>query len=99
MNPAIREASAMKFVKPLSDENIQALTEAYTYADQPGLRRRAHAILLSHKGYPINQISDILTIHRETVSLWLSKWDQDALSGLQDEARSGRPPILDARDR
>src|SRR5690606_21186225 len=32
-------------------------------------------------------------------SIWLSKWDQDGLNGIQDEAHSGRPPILDAEER
>lgn len=89
----------MKFVSPLSDTDLQALMEAYVHAEKPALRRRAHAIVLSHKGYSINQISDILAVTRETVSLWFDAWQADALEGLRDKARSGRPAIYDERDR
>lgn len=65
----------MKFVSPLSDSDLQALTEAYQYGEKPTLRRRAHAILLSAKGYGINQITDILAMTRETVSTWIDTWE------------------------
>ena len=85
----------MKFVTALSDVELQTLSDAYSYAPQSGFRRRAHAILLSNKGYTINQISDILNAHRETVSIWLTLWDRQGLLGLKDDARSGRPPTYD----
>lgn len=89
----------MKFVSPLSDTDLQALMDAYLYAEKPALRRRAHAIVLSHKGYSINQISDILAVTRETVSLWFDAWESSGLEGLRDKSRSGRPAIYDAHDR
>ncbi|WP_460427495.1 hypothetical protein [Azotobacter armeniacus] len=58
----------MKFVSPLADTDFQALMDAYTQGEKPALRRRVHAIVLSHKGYGINPISDILAVTRETVS-------------------------------
>jgi transposase len=73
--------------------------EAYVHAEKPALRRRAHAIVLSHKRYSINQISDILAVTRETVSLWFDAWEADGLEGLRDKARPGRPAIYDDRDR
>lgn len=88
----------MKFVSPLSDTDLQALMEAYLYAEKPAQRRRAHAIVLSHKSYSINQISDILAITRETVSLWFDAWASRGLEGLRDKARPGRPVIYDKHD-
>lgn len=58
----------MKFVSPLSDTEFQVLNDAYMQGEKPTLRRRAHAILLSNKGYTINQISDILAVRRGIVS-------------------------------
>ncbi|WP_090731460.1 helix-turn-helix domain-containing protein [Azotobacter beijerinckii] len=89
----------MKFVSPLSDTDLQALMEDYVHAEKPALRRRAHAIVLSHKRYSINQISDILAVTRETVSLWFDAWEADGLEGLRDKARPGRPAVYDALDR
>jgi len=89
----------VKFVSLLSDTDLQALMEAYVHAEKPALRRRAHAIVLSHKRYSINQISDILAVTRETVSLWFDAWEADGLEGLRDKARPGRPAVYDALDR
>ena len=89
----------MKFVQTLSDAELCTLTDAYTFGPQPGFRRRAHAIVLSHKGYSIIQISDILGSHRETVSIWFDAWKEEGLCGLKAETRPGRPSIYDASER
>ena len=49
-----------RFIASLSDSEQQALTSAYQHGEKRALRRRAHAILLSHQGHTINQISEIL---------------------------------------
>lgn len=89
----------MKFVSPLSDTDLQVLSDAYIQGEKPALRRRAHAILLSNKGYTINQISDILAVRRGTVSIWLKAWKTDGLNGLTAKAQTGRPAIYDEQDR
>lgn len=89
----------MKFVSPLSDTDLQVLNDAYMQGEKPALRRRAHAILLSNKGYTINQISDILAVRRGTVSIWFDAWKADGLEGLTDKAHTGRPAIYDEQDR
>jgi hypothetical protein len=47
----------MKFVSPLSGAEFQVLNDACMQGEKPTLRHRVHAILLSNKGYAINQIS------------------------------------------
>ena len=89
----------MKCVSPLSDTDLQVLSDAYIQGEKPALRRRAHAILLSNKGYTINQISDILAIRRGAVSIWLKAWKTDGLNGLTAKSQSGRPAIYDEQDR
>ncbi|WP_148049753.1 hypothetical protein [Pseudomonas brassicacearum] len=61
----------MKFVPFLCDFELQALMDAYRQGEKLTLPSHAHAILPSHKGYTLNQISDILVIISATVSLWL----------------------------
>ncbi len=68
-------------------------------SERQALRRRTHAILLSNKGYSINQISDILAVRRGTVSIWLNAWKTDGLSGLTDKAHTGRSAIYHEQDR
>lgn len=89
----------MKSIPPLSDTDFQALSDTYRQSEKLALRRRAHAILLSHKGYTLNQISDILDVTRPTVSIWLEAWKAEGLKGLYDKPRTGRPVIYDEQDR
>jgi len=90
---------ASRFVAPLTDDEQDALTTVYRDGEQRAQRRRAHAILLSHQGYTIYQICDILEVKRNTVSIWLKNWEATGLAGLKDKPRSGRRPIYDDQDR
>lgn len=88
-----------RFVSTLSDADLQALMTLYTYGEKPALRRRAHAIVLSHQGHTINQICKILSVTRETVSLWFDTWETQGLEGLRDKPRTGRPSIYTDSER
>lgn len=55
--------------------------------------------LLSDQGYTITQISDILEVGRNTLTIWFQKWETSGLEELVDKPRSGRNPILDDSDR
>lgn len=89
----------MRFVSPLSDAEIQALSDACEHGEKPALRRRAHGILLSNNGHTLNQISKKLAVRRDTVGRWLDAWEQEGLAGLTDKERTGRPAIYDEQDR
>lgn len=62
------------------------------------VRVRAHAVLLSAKGYSIKQISDILEVSRESVSSWLTAWEESGADGLEEESSPGRPRKLTEAD-
>ncbi|SEN25915.1 Transposase [Vreelandella aquamarina] len=87
-----------RFVTPLTTAEQEALMDTYRYAEKPALRRRAHGILLSHKGHTIGQICEILVVTRNTVASWFKAWEAKGLQGLHDRARSGRPPIFDDQE-
>ena len=53
-----------RFVPPLSDADRQSLMVTYTYGEKPALRRRAHAIVLSHQGHTIDQTGHDLSVTR-----------------------------------
>ena len=88
-----------RFVPSLSDTDLQTLMATYTYGVKPALRRRAHAIVLSHQGHTIDQICKILSVTRETVSLWFDAWEAQGLDGLRDKPRAGRPAIYSDAER
>src|SRR6266702_6042818 len=57
-------------------------------------RSRAHSLLLSAAGTPIQTIAQTYQIHRVTVSAWITKWERHGAQSLYDQPRSGRPPKL-----
>jgi len=62
-----------------------------TYHPLPTVRIRAHALILSDKGYKVQEIADIHDVCRQSVSSWIRNWESEGLSGLLDKPRSGRP--------
>ncbi len=88
-----------KFVKSLTDEQ-QIQLKAIMKSNAPqSKRKRAHAILLSFRGYSIDRIADIYEVDRDRVSCWFQWWAEFECDGLGDEQRSGRPPKLSAAER
>lgn len=84
----------MKFAKPLSPSQKQELEQIYKHHSQHRVRQRAHAILLSDRGYPIKALAALYDVKRDTMSAWLDAWEADGVSGLAEDPRSGRPMLL-----
>ena len=84
----------MKFVNSLNEVQKSSLEEAYQTQNQHRVRQRAQAVLLSARGYTIKQLSNLFDVQRDTVSAWLDAWAAKGLDGLEDEARTGRPLVL-----
>lgn len=84
----------MKFVEPLDPQTRQTLRDLSRNHNNARVRQRAHAVLLSDKGYKIDSIADIFEVDRDTVSRWLDNWQARRLDGLPDDPRTGRPPTL-----
>lgn len=82
-----------RYVSPLSESIQQELQDIYKSHPDFSCRQRAQAILLSHKGYNLKQLQDILDFDRDTLSQWLNRFEMSGVDGLQDLPRSGRPPI------
>src|SRR5215471_14656918 len=65
---------------------------------------RAHMVLLSDRGFTVPQIAAIHDCGEDVVRLWLHRFEQHGVAGLEEEPRSGRPlkdrlagPIVDAQ--
>ena len=54
---------------------------------------RIHFVPLSDQGYSPTKIGDIFGYCAATVRMWLERYQEKGLAGLQDEPRSGRPPL------
>lgn len=86
----------MKLVTPLSDADRAALEAIYRQGATHRERQRAQSILLSARGYGLEQLSDILAADRDTIRRWLVRWETAGLAGLSDAPRSGRPHKMNA---
>jgi transposase len=84
-----------KFGQSLTAEQREQLTASMRSAAPQRKRMRAHALLLSHRRYAIDQMADIYQVDRERVSQGLEWWEEDQGDGWADDPRSGRPPKLD----
>lgn len=81
----------MRFIAPL-DASTQAqlkhLMKTHTVFQ---VRQRAHAILLSAKGYRIEHLVDIFEVDRDTIAAWLDRFDDGGPDALENQPRPGRP--------
>src|SRR5467141_4569087 len=93
-SPRPDEVIIVRYVQPLTDAQ-RALLEKTMKADTAfRARSRAHSLLLSAGGTPIQTIAKTYQVHRVTVSAWIKKCEQHGAPSLHDQPRSGRPPKL-----
>ena len=83
--------SAPVFVRPLTDEESQALKEA-TASQVSFTRRRAQILLLSKQGLVAPQIAEGLGCVRQTVLTALHEFNERALESLTPQAHLRRGP-------
>ena len=84
----------MNFVEPLEKAEKVTLKEMYADHPSPSVRVRAHAVLLSEKGFEVKEISRIFDKCRQTVSGWITKWRRSGVTGLFNASGSGRSRVL-----
>ncbi len=74
----------MKWVAPLSDTEIQTLTDMQRFHPSRRARMRAHGLLLSHQGFSLRRIAAVYQVSRYAVAEWLERWQSAGLVGLYD---------------
>jgi len=80
-----------KYVSPLSEDDIRFLANLVKKDSSFRIRTRAHIILLSFKGFCIDDISEIFDLNRDTVSSCIRAWEKHGRDGLADRPKCGRP--------
>ena len=93
-SPRPDEGMIVRYVQPLSDEQRALLEKTMKEDTAFRARSRAHSLLLSAAGTPIQAIAKTYQVHRVTVSTWIKKWEQQGVQSLHDHPRSGRPSKL-----
>lgn len=78
----------------LTDSEQLTLREGLKYHPKHEFRRGCQALLWSHKGWAAKVIATQLEVCQQTVSNWLTAFEQDGLVGLMRQKGQGRRPIL-----
>src|SRR5204862_3849025 len=78
-------------VDPLPDPQRQALEQVRRRA-VGRVSQRAHMVLLSARGYTVEQIAEIFGVGEDVVRTWLRRYERQGPLGLDDRPRPGRPP-------
>ncbi len=79
----------MRFMK-LSSETLERINDLYLNGSSHRIRSRAHAILLSSRGYSRQKIGDLLQVLPDTISTWFNQIETDANWNLMDLPGRGR---------
>ena len=80
----------MKFIPALTEADSSRPGNCATQGQTHHQRQRAHAVLLFAKGFTLEQLADIFSVDRDTVSGWLKLWQERRLDGLADAPKPGR---------
>src|SRR4029434_175583 len=86
-----------RFIASLTEAQRAELNEVMRSHPNARTRMRAHAVLLSARGYAIDRIADIYEVDRDSVSTWLDRWEQHGAAGLEEQPRRRPPPAPSAR--
>ncbi|KAB7730003.1 helix-turn-helix domain-containing protein [Rudanella paleaurantiibacter] len=78
----------------LTDTEQLTLQEARKNHPKHEFRRSAQALLWNHKGWAVKTIAQALDVCSQTVSNWLTTFEQEGLVGLRRQKGQGRRPIL-----
>ena len=78
-------------IGPLTDEQRRDLERVRRRA-VGRVSQRAHMVLLSARGYSVQQIAEIFAAGEDVVREWLHRYQRAGPTGLDDRPRPGRPP-------
>jgi transposase len=78
-------------------EELETLVRRTTVS--AGLARRSRAILLLAEGYSVSAVARQVRMQRRHLYKWMKRFGEKGIVGLQDEKRSGRPPVFSPRGR
>ena len=95
-------SEAMPRLSPYSirlSETEKALleTQARRYTSPYYSVIRAMIVLSAAQGRSNDQIAASLSVPRQIVSKWRKRFFEERLPGLEDEPRTGRPPVFPPR--
>ncbi len=89
----------MRFIHDLTPETVSLLNRIYRYSQSHQARQRAQCILLSFRGFTIDQLTQIFDVTRVTIYNWFTAWEDKRFAGLYDRPGRGRKPTFSAEQK
>ncbi|MDB2384688.1 helix-turn-helix domain-containing protein, partial [Endozoicomonas sp.] len=83
----------MKYVNITDEAVVLTLSYAKYYGPLRCIRERAHGLLLSNRGFTLQQIAEILEIKCQTISQWIYDWEDYGIRALYKNHGGGNPCI------
>ena len=83
-----------RFISNIKEKEIACLLEGKKTGKSEGYRSRCHGIILSYRGYTVDEISEFLEVTRITVYNWMNRWEKSGIEGLRTQAGQGRKALL-----
>jgi len=87
-----------RFIK-LSSEQRLALEQGFKKGKRAVFRQRCHFLLLSDQGLEIQSIAQIYDVARQSVAVWLDRYEQQGIEGLRTRKGQGMKPLLRLENR
>lgn len=85
----------MRYIKDLTAEQIEALTNGYKNGKTHNYRNRCRCILLSFQGKTVPELAAFFEVSQVTIYAWYNRWDAAGLEGLPIRPGRGRKRKLD----
>jgi transposase len=80
-------------LRALTEEEAQTIRKwSQSRTDEARLVERAKMIRLASEGHQVSQVAQAMGVNEKTVRKWLKRMNEQGVTGLCDEARSGAPP-------
>jgi transposase len=87
----------MRFIE-LKESDRQELEKIYHTHTKSHVRRRAHCLLLSHRGFSVPKLADFFFTRTHTVRRWFDRWLSNGVKGLDILPGRGLKPTIREED-
>ena len=84
-----------KYIEKLTLEQKSSLEKGYKYGNSHLFRRKCQAILMSHEGKSVKELSDFFDVSSTSVYKWFGLWESSGIKGLELKPGRGRKPKLE----
>ncbi|HIE74930.1 MAG TPA: helix-turn-helix domain-containing protein [Gammaproteobacteria bacterium] len=88
-------------LKVILNATQRALFESWqrSTTHSAGLVRRGRLLLLLSEGLSVTQVAIQVDLTRRHIYKWVYRFQSYGVAGLEDQPRSGRPPVFPPRSR